>query len=289
MDYAGFLELPTWKLYFGGGSPGGESAVDRNWVPWRDNTPAPGALQEEYQQQRAAMAAEHDFLYATASIAPQEAQQLEAEYLLDRAGSPGAGAAEQVAPGADDEPPEELLVYAQDGTNPASSVQAGAAGVAASSGGTTGSSGTDSDGQADDSRSTSPSSSTSSSSSIDLTGSPSTREWAWFVECALAQEEDLTGEGFEQRSQEWLALRHNRLTASSLCNVLCWFGFGASNAVQLWKEKVGLEKPPPGEARRGLSVEMQRRHQQAVFGIHAPSALATRMAVMVMHTYTWPG
>lgn len=46
----------------------------------------------------------------------------------------------------------------------------------------------------------------------------------------------------------WLRLRQSRLTGSALANMLSWFdGQDRADHVRLWREKLGLQKPPPGE------------------------------------------
>ena len=44
-------------------------------------------------------------------------------------------------------------------------------------------------------------------------------------------------------------MRESRLTGSALANMLSWFG-GQDRAdhVRLWREKLGLQQPPPRES-----------------------------------------
>lgn len=46
----------------------------------------------------------------------------------------------------------------------------------------------------------------------------------------------------------WLRMRESRLTGSAVANMLCWFGGqDRGDHVRLWREKLGLQKPPPRE------------------------------------------
>jgi hypothetical protein len=46
----------------------------------------------------------------------------------------------------------------------------------------------------------------------------------------------------------WFRLREGRLTGSALANMLSWFdGQDRADHVRLWREKLGLQKPPPRE------------------------------------------
>jgi hypothetical protein len=48
----------------------------------------------------------------------------------------------------------------------------------------------------------------------------------------------------------WLRERESRLTGSALANMLSWFdGQDRADHVRLWREKLGLQKPPPGETK----------------------------------------
>ena len=97
--------------------------------------------------------------------------------------------------------------------------------------------------------------------------------WRRFVESAVAwrRRDDADARALralsrspdedQQRTPDWHAARGSRLTASAFCNAVGWFGrYPATrllDAQRLWREKVGLEAPPPPNAamRRGTALE----------------------------------
>jgi len=97
--------------------------------------------------------------------------------------------------------------------------------------------------------------------------------WRAFVESAVAwrRRDDADARALralsrapdedQQRTPDWHAARGSRLTASAFCNAVGWFGrYPAArllDAQRLWREKVGLEPPPPPNAamRRGTALE----------------------------------
>jgi hypothetical protein len=97
--------------------------------------------------------------------------------------------------------------------------------------------------------------------------------WRAFVESAVAwrRRDDADARALralsrspdedQQRTPDWHAARGSRLTASAFCNAVGWFGrYPATrllDAQRLWREKVGLEAPPPPNAamRRGTALE----------------------------------